>query len=446
MSSPINDDGSNDRLKYAPPWARQSAPKDAAEPRAAEPASDPFAEIERALSPRDLDLPREDLSHPRDLDDLPEVEAAVGQSDLAAPESQPLEVADAPATAPRAPDSATWLRTPAKKPFEGDLAMRELRSRLTLEPQLVPEPPLPPSPSLGLKHIGRLLGVTAFAAGAAYAVVLFAFPDGKPAAPSAIESAPSPMAASVKTDRTAAPARSAPVRLTLVESRRVLPNEPAPLGVTLTAPVAQGAVILRNVASGARVAMGTALGGGSWRIAVSDLSQAAVGPPADFVGAMDISVELLLADDAVADRSAMRIEWAPAGSASQAQPQAQAPGQPQALAAPEKDSRPAAAQPPAGGPALDREELAILLKRGQDFLTDGDLASARLMLRRAADGGDAQAALLLGSTYDPAMFKQLKVIGSAPDPVQARMWYQRAVELGSTEAVRRLEPLAQGTR
>jgi TPR repeat protein len=189
--------------------------------------------------------------------------------------------------------------------------------------------------------------------------------------------------------------------------------------------------------------MGTALGGGAWRIALGDLPQAALGPPADFVGAMDVAVELLLADETVADRSMMRIEWAPAAGSSP--PPAQAQPQAQALAAPEPDLR-SAVPPPAGGPTLDRDELATLLKRGQDFLANGDLASARLVLRRAADGGDAQAALLLGSTFDPAMFKQLKVIGAAPDPAQARMWYQRAVELGSTEAVRRLEPLARGAR
>ncbi len=87
---------------------------------------------------------------------------------------------------------------------------------------------------------------------------------------------------------------------------------------------------------------------------------------------------------------------------------------------------------------------ATLAKRGQDFIANGDLAAARLVLRRAADGGDAQAALLLGSTYDPATFKHLKVIGLAADPAQARAWYRRAVDLGSTEAVLRLEPLALG--
>jgi TPR repeat protein len=40
----------------------------------------------------------------------------------------------------------------------------------------------------------------------------------------------------------------------------------------------------------------------------------------------------------------------------------------------------------------------------------------------------------------------LHVIGSLPDPAQARAWYQRAAEIGSAEAGRRLEPLAKGAR
>jgi TPR repeat protein len=105
-----------------------------------------------------------------------------------------------------------------------------------------------------------------------------------------------------------------------------------------------------------------------------------------------------------------------------------------------KDATVATAVPSAIGLA------AMLVKRGQEFIANGDLGAARLVLRRAADGGDAQAALLLGSTYDPATFKHFKVIGLTPDPAQARAWYRRAVDLGSAEAVRRLEPLAQGAR
>ena len=52
-------------------------------------------------------------------------------------------------------------------------------------------------------------------------------------------------------------------------------------------------------------------------------------------------------------------------------------------------------EPPAKAAPVDAAELARLLKRAQDFLTRGDIASARLLLRRAANSGSADAALAL---------------------------------------------------
>src|SRR6516162_10993380 len=53
-------------------------------------------------------------------------------------------------------------------------------------------------------------------------------------------------------------------------------------------------------------------------------------------------------------------------------------------------SRPAFAQR-----QLDREEVMVLLKRGTDLIANGDIAAARLVLRRAADANNAEAALTL---------------------------------------------------
>jgi hypothetical protein len=92
---------------------------------------------------------------------------------------------------------------------------------------------------------------------------------------------------------------------------------------------------------------------------------------------------------------------------------------------------------------LDPVEVATLLKRGTDSLKNGDFATARLSLRRAAEGGNADAALALGSTYDPLVLQQLGAIGIAPDVVRARQWYQKAADLGSDAAAQRLAKLAQ---
>jgi hypothetical protein len=90
--------------------------------------------------------------------------------------------------------------------------------------------------------------------------------------------------------------------------------------------------------------------------------------------------------------------------------------------------------------SLASDEIAMLLKRGKDAFSTGDLAAARLLLRRAAEAGSAEAALALGATFDPLIIRRLGAIGAAPDAAQARQWYQKAVALGSTTAS---QPLAQ---
>jgi hypothetical protein len=115
---------------------------------------------------------------------------------------------------------------------------------------------------------------------------------------------------------------------------------------------------------------------------------------------------------------------------------AQAPVPQLTMAPPSND---AAVTPPVSL-SLASDEIAMLLKRGKDAFSTGDLAAARLLLRRAAEAGSAEAALALGATYDPLIIRRLGAIGAAPDAVQARQWYQKAVALGSPTAS---QPLAQ---
>jgi hypothetical protein len=106
---------------------------------------------------------------------------------------------------------------------------------------------------------------------------------------------------------------------------------------------------------------------------------------------------------------------------------------------------PAAAEPAVSPPAseLSTEELAGLLKRGQQLAASGDMAAARLTLRPAAEAHNAQAALALGATYDPVVLHSLGIFGVTPDIAMARSWYERAKAYGSAEAPRRLESLAK---
>jgi TPR repeat protein len=92
--------------------------------------------------------------------------------------------------------------------------------------------------------------------------------------------------------------------------------------------------------------------------------------------------------------------------------------------------------------SLDPREIAVLVKRGQGLLSGGDVQSARLLLMRGAEARDARAALLVGTTYDPALLRQIGADGPMADAAQARIWYQRAKEWGEPDAQRKLEALA----
>ena len=98
---------------------------------------------------------------------------------------------------------------------------------------------------------------------------------------------------------------------------------------------------------------------------------------------------------------------------------------------------------PAAAPArqIDAAELANLMSRAKALLASGDISPARLLLERAAEGQDATAAMMLAETYDPAVLGAQDIRNVTPDPAMARNWYQRAAQLGSTDAQRRLSQL-----
>jgi hypothetical protein len=117
-------------------------------------------------------------------------------------------------------------------------------------------------------------------------------------------------------------------------------------------------------------------------------------------------------------------------------------------------------------PKLSDEEIVALVAGGRQLIVAGDIPNARLVLQRAAEAGNATAALVLGATYDPTILQRQKApaqrqvgvlprASSAPHTVEAvpggmtdmadirmaRLWYEKAKDLGSTEAAMRLERL-----
>ena len=91
--------------------------------------------------------------------------------------------------------------------------------------------------------------------------------------------------------------------------------------------------------------------------------------------------------------------------------------------------------------ALDPEQIKLLTKQGQQLAATGDLVTARILFQRAAEVGDATAAMALGATYDPNVLAKLGVARMAADVEKARSWYRKAESQGSAEATRRLRAL-----
>jgi hypothetical protein len=200
-------------------------------------------------------------------------------------------------------------------------------------------------------------------------------------------------------------------------------GEASPLSVTVVGSAVGASIIVNGLATGATLTVGDPMGSNGWRLRAADLRDALVRPPGGFAGRMELVLELQLSDQTVADRKSLYLNWiGPEAERSTRRPVRR----------------------------LDRDEIAYLVKRGQEFILAGDLASARLVLKRAAEAGEARAALMLAGTYDPAMLEKIGIQGFGPDIVRgfapdmalARTWYQWAKEFGSTEAARRLDMLA----
>lgn len=109
---------------------------------------------------------------------------------------------------------------------------------------------------------------------------------------------------------------------------------------------------------------------------------------------------------------------------------------------PAADPPQSAAQPV----TLASDEIEMLIRRGKELLTNGDISSARLLLRRAAEAGNAEAALTLGSTFDPAVIARMGAVGVEADAARARKWYEKAAALGSNRASQQLAILAEARR
>jgi TPR repeat protein len=208
----------------------------------------------------------------------------------------------------------------------------------------------------------------------------------------------------------------------IVESQRAFANEPLPLGIWLNDAAGSETLTMVGLTAGTKLSAGTPLGLTGWQVTARDLNKAYAFAPKDFVGVMDAAIDLRSRDRLV-DSQFVRLEWV-------------------AKKEPPPTSRVEAPKPGIAIQILEPQEIANLLKRGEAFVKSGDIPSARIALRRAANADSAQAMLALGRTFDPDFLSEQGVLGFAADTEQARAWYEKAIRLGSPEASRRLARLA----
>lgn len=209
---------------------------------------------------------------------------------------------------------------------------------------------------------------------------------------------------------------------------------------------------------------GHSVGPGAWAVPVAALPDLRVIIPAGIEGKSEVTIALVLIDGGlVAEARTTLIVTAPAARPAAATGEsagrgAGSGGQVAAAIAPPVAPRslpsqqpavpaPAPLESPATKPELKPEARAqaeTFLARGRAMLAEGNFASARLFLLRAADAGLAEGAIVMGHTFDPNELARLKAVGIRPDPPEARRWYERARELGAGVAVapllRRLGP------
>ena len=206
-------------------------------------------------------------------------------------------------------------------------------------------------------------------------------------------------------------------------------------------------VRVRGLPPTAALTEGYSIAPGSWAVSLAALPELKITLPAGTTGRSEILVTLVAIDGAVLAETKAMLAVSPAGQKSErslardaAPPAAASPAAATILRAgvgegTERSGQPSLAQPMA---TQDRERALRLVKRGDEQLAEGNVAAARLFYERAADAGLAQGAMALAGTFDAEELTRLGVRGIPPDAKEARRWYERAHQLGASDAEERM--------
>jgi hypothetical protein len=234
-------------------------------------------------------------------------------------------------------------------------------------------------------------------------------------------------------------------------------DQPVPLGVSVDNANELHILKFSGLPKGTTFSAGISDVDNGWLLFATDSKDAVIRPPLHFVGVMELTVSLIFgAGNDASETRPLRFEWVaekvaeiklPEETRPEAKVQYETPSaakfQDEAppLARVQDETSAAVKSRRQTIPRLSPEEAASLLKRGNELVLSGDIAAARLVLRRAAEAGDPRAAFALAGTYNPITLEELQVHGLSPDLEMARHWYEKARELGSPDASRELEIL-----
>jgi hypothetical protein len=296
--------------------------------------------------------------------------------------------AEPPGRPTEAPEPPPWKRKGRRNIFEGDVAVVELRSRLALGSERVPEPVVPRSTVPAVAAVARLMGGVLLAAAVAGISGYF---WGFRLSTQSPQEEPASNQANVPTGPSTAAAN---LRASNLDSVR--PPGPA----TKSPPFAPASNQTNAVPMPARPAA-------DLKAANSDPE-----PPSRPTAVTGPVGRRGAAGDATSVDAARR---------------------------PTPSVRPIS---PAS--ADDASEIAAKMKIGAELIATGDVTAARMMFERAAEAGEAAAAFALAETYDPAVLRGLRLRGGiSPDVTLARRWYEKARDLGSIAAPERIVRLTQ---
>lgn len=245
-------------------------------------------------------------------------------------------------------------------------------------------------------------------------------------------------------------------------------------------------VVLRGVPERSAMSRGIAIGPDVWLLSLLELGELELRLPDVSPATMTLGAKLVTADGKLLAEQMVRYEHVTASGAAlaakpaESAPQASAPVRTAAPpAAPVKPADVAAAQPsppvapqpqrnatvttaPPPDPsrpgarvaaptstvatkpvALDVSSQQVALARGRKMLQSGNIAVARPLLERAAREGSAEAAALLGASFDADWLKRSGALGISGDAATATRWFEEARRMGAADVERIIAGLSR---